>query len=91
LKAYREGIDRYYRDKALALKVIEQYSQESNPEVLEKTYEFYRAAGYNRDLGISEVGLANILGFLSQTLPAAEGAQPGQFFDMRYVQQLPPS
>jgi ABC-type nitrate/sulfonate/bicarbonate transport system substrate-binding protein len=89
LQAYREGIERYYTDKALALQVIEQYSRESNPEVLEKTYEFYRAAGFNRQLNVSEEGIASILGFLSATVPAARTADPSQFFEPRYVQQLP--
>jgi ABC-type nitrate/sulfonate/bicarbonate transport system substrate-binding protein len=88
LRAYRTGIDSYHDDRALALKVIEQYTQESNPAILDKTYEFYRRIGFNRGLTVSEVGLASILQFLGETLPAAKDARPTDFFDLRFVQQL---
>ncbi len=88
LRAVRDGIDLYNDDKALAVKVIQQYTDENDPMVLDKTYEFYKAAGFNRSLDVSEAGIQSILGFLAQTVPAAQDAQPGQFFDDRYVRQL---
>jgi hypothetical protein len=38
---------------------------------------------------VSEPGLASILGFLSEVVPEAKTAQPAQFYDARFVQQLP--
>jgi hypothetical protein len=69
--------------------VIQKYSQESDPEILDKTYEFYHRLGFTQQLTVSEPGLANILGFLSEVVPAAKTAQPAQFYDDQFVQQLP--
>jgi ABC-type nitrate/sulfonate/bicarbonate transport system substrate-binding protein len=89
LRAYREGIERYDTDKPFAMNVIQKYSQESDPEVLDKTYEFYRRLGFTQQLTVSEAGLASILGFLSEVVPEAKTAQPSQFYDDRFLQQLP--
>jgi len=88
LRAFREGMERYNSDKALALEVIGQYSQESNPEVLDKTYEFYRRAGWNLNLGVSEQGIASIAGYLEKHVPNARSIQVSQVFDGRYAQQV---
>jgi NitT/TauT family transport system substrate-binding protein len=89
LGAYREGIERYDADKPFAMSVLQKYSQETDPEVLDKTYEFYHRLGFTRSLAVSEPGLASILGFLSEVVPEAKTAQPAQFYDARFVQQLP--
>jgi NitT/TauT family transport system substrate-binding protein len=90
LKAYREGVDRYYGDKPLALQVLAEYSRIDDPRTLERTYEFYRARGFNRDLRVSEPGVQNVIDFLAKTLPAAQGARAAQFIEYRYLDQLPP-
>ena len=88
LRAVRAGIDRYYNDKAFTMKVIAKYTRENDPEIIDRTYEFYRKAGFRRDLTISEPGIRGILDFLSETVPEAKKAAPGQFFDDRFVRQL---
>jgi ABC-type nitrate/sulfonate/bicarbonate transport system substrate-binding protein len=88
LRSVRAGIDRYYSDKAFAMKVIGKYTKEADAEVLNKTYEFYRRAGFRRELVISEPGVQGILDFLSETIPEAKKAAPGQFFDDRFVRQV---
>ena len=88
LRSVRAGIDRYYNDKPFTLKVIPKYTRDSDPDVIERTYEFYRKAGFRRDLIISEPGIQGILDFLSETAPEAKKAVPGQFFDDRFVRQL---
>jgi NitT/TauT family transport system substrate-binding protein len=88
LRAVRTGIDRYYSDKPFTLKVIAKYTRESDADFLERTYEFFRKAGFRRDLAISEPGVQGILDFLSETLPEAKKAVPAQFFDDRFVRQL---
>jgi ABC-type nitrate/sulfonate/bicarbonate transport system substrate-binding protein len=88
LRAVRAGIDRYYSDKAFAMKVIGKYTKEADADVLNKTYEFYRRAGFRRELVISEPGVQGILDFLSETIPEAKKATPGQFFDDRFVRQV---
>src|SRR5262249_16212032 len=87
LRALRVGIDRYYSDKSFAIKVISKYTKETDPDALDKTYEFYRRAG-RRELMISEAGVQGILDFLSETIPEAKKAKPSQFFDDRLVRQV---
>jgi ABC-type nitrate/sulfonate/bicarbonate transport system substrate-binding protein len=89
LRAYREGIERYDADKPFALTVLQKYSQENDPDILDKTYEFYHRLGFTRDLAVSDAGLTSILGFLSEVVPEAKSAQPSQFYDARFLQQLP--
>jgi ABC-type nitrate/sulfonate/bicarbonate transport system substrate-binding protein len=88
LRAVRAGIDRYYNDKAFTMKVIAKYTKENDPDIIERTYEFYRKAGFRRELMISEPGIQGILDFLTETIPEAKKATPAQFFDDRFVRQL---
>jgi ABC-type nitrate/sulfonate/bicarbonate transport system substrate-binding protein len=88
LRAVRAGIDRYYSDKTFTMKVIAKYTKEKDPDIIDRTYEFYRRAGFKRDLMISEPGVQGILNFLSETVPEAKKAVPAQFFDDRFVRQL---
>jgi hypothetical protein len=88
LRSVRAGIDRYYSDKAFTMKVIAKYTKEKDPDIIDRTYEFYRRAGFRRELMISEPGVQGILDFLSETVPEAKKAVPAQFFDDRFVRQL---
>jgi ABC-type nitrate/sulfonate/bicarbonate transport system substrate-binding protein len=88
LRALRTGIQRYYDDKSFAIKVISKYNKETDPNALDKSYEFYRRAGFRRELVVSESGIQGILDFLSETIPEAKTAKPSQFFDDRLVKQL---
>ena len=88
LRAVRQGIDRYYADKPFAMKVIGKYTKETDAEVLDRTYEFYKKAGFRREMVTSEPGLQGMLDFLSETIPEAKNAKPSQFFDDRFVRQV---
>ena len=88
LRAVRAGIDRYYSDKPFTMKVIAKYTKEKDPDIIDRTYEFYRKAGFKRELMISEPGIQGILDFLSETMPETKKAIPAQFFDDRFVRQL---
>ncbi|HEY1234899.1 MAG TPA: ABC transporter substrate-binding protein [Candidatus Binatia bacterium] len=88
LRAVRAGIERYYADKAFAIKVIGKYAKENDQEVLDRSYEFYKKAGFRRELVTSEPGLQGILDFLSESIPEAKNAKPAQFFDDRFVRQV---
>jgi NitT/TauT family transport system substrate-binding protein len=88
LRAVRAGIERYYSDKLFAMKVIGKYAKESDQEVLDRSYEFYKKAGFRRELVTSEPGLQGILDFLSDSIPEAKSAKPAQFFDDRFVRQV---
>ena len=88
LRAVRSGIDRYYADKSFAMKVIGKYAKESDNEVLDRSYEFFKKAGFRRELVTSESGVQGILDFLSDSIPEAKTAKPSQFFDDRFVRQV---
>ena len=88
LRSVRAGIDRYYNDKPFSMKVIAKFTKENDPDIIDRTYEFYRRAGFRRELMISEPGVQGILDFLSETVPETKKATPGQFFDDRFVRQL---
>ena len=88
LRSVRAGIERYYSDKAFTMKVIAKYTKENDPDIIERTYEFYRKAGFKRELMISEPGMRGILDFMSETVVEARKAVPAQFFDDRFVRQL---
>lgn len=88
LRAVRAGIERYYADKPFAMKVIGKYTKETDQEVLDRTYEFYKRAGFRREMVTSEPGLQGMLDFLSETIPEAKGAKPAQFLDDRFVRRI---
>ena len=88
LRSIRAGIDRYYSDKSFAIKVISKYTRETDAEFLDRSYEFYKRAGFRRELVTSEPGIQGILDFLSETVPEARQAKPSQFFDDRFVRQV---
>jgi ABC-type nitrate/sulfonate/bicarbonate transport system substrate-binding protein len=88
LRGLRAGMGRYARDKEFAVRVIAKYSKEGNPDVLDRTYDFYRQAGFNQELTISGKGIQEILNFLRETMPEAQQATPSQFFDDRFVRRV---
>ncbi|MBM4263336.1 MAG: ABC transporter substrate-binding protein [Deltaproteobacteria bacterium] len=88
LRAVRSGIDRYYADKPFAMKVLAKYTRESENDIVDRSYEFYKKAGFRRELVTSEPGLQGMLDFLSESMPEAKTAKPAQFFDDRFVRQV---
>src|SRR5258705_653930 len=88
LRPVRNGIDRFYSDKPFAMKVIGKYAKGNDHDVLERSYEFSKEAGFTRELVTSEPGLQGILDFLSESIPEAKTAKPAQFFDDRFVRQV---
>lgn len=88
LRAVRSGIERFYADKPFSMKVIGKYARETDPIVLDKSYEFFKKAGFRRELVTSEAGLQGVLDFLSESIPEAKSAKPAQFFDDRILRQV---
>ena len=70
------------------MKVIGKYAKETDQEVLDCSYEFYKEAGFRRELVASELGLQGILDLLSESMPEAKSAKPAQFFDDLIVRQV---
>ena len=57
-------------------------------DFLDRTYEFYKKAGFRRELVTSEQGLQGVLDFLSESIPEVKTAKPSQFFDDRFVRAV---
>jgi ABC-type nitrate/sulfonate/bicarbonate transport system substrate-binding protein len=91
LRATREGIKRWYADPRLARSVLTKYTRETDPQMLDKTYDFFtKQAGFHEDLTITEPGIAQILNFLGATIrPAAKNASPQQIYDLRILERIP--
>lgn len=90
LRAFREATHRWYDDAKLAKEVLRKYTKENDPEMLQKTYEFFTTqAGFNKELVLTDQGLQQILSFLgSTTLPAAKEAPPARFYDTRILNSI---
>lgn len=90
LRAVQQGIARWYDDPKLAKEVLTKYTKETNPQMLDKTYEFFtKYAGLNRDLSLSDEGIQAVLDFLGDAqLPAAKKAKPEQIYDKRILDLL---
>ncbi len=92
LRAMWQGIRAWYEDPKSAVHVLSRYTQETDPEMLRKTYEFFsKQAGFTRDLVVSDRGIDSILKFLGATvLPSAKGATASQFYDTRILEKIRP-
>jgi ABC-type nitrate/sulfonate/bicarbonate transport system substrate-binding protein len=90
LRALRQANLRFYEDPKLAMFVLKKYTQQADPEVLQKTYEFEtNPPGFTRDLKVSDSGLQGILDFLSTTVrPEAAKASPKDFYDTTILDRL---
>jgi len=85
LRGYAEGMQRMTMDKTMAKKVIEKYTRESDPEILESTYRY--GVDYIAPIPYpAKEGIAEIL--RQSTHPKARTANPDEFVDMSLVKKL---
>jgi ABC-type nitrate/sulfonate/bicarbonate transport system substrate-binding protein len=90
LRALRQANLRWYEDPKLAMLVLQKYTQQSDPEVLQKTYEFEsNPPGFTKDLKVSDGGLQGIIDFLASTVrPDAAKVPPKNFYDTTILDRL---
>jgi ABC-type nitrate/sulfonate/bicarbonate transport system substrate-binding protein len=90
LRALRQANLRFYEDPKLAMFVFKKYAQQSDPEVLQKTYDFEtNPPGFTRDLKVTAAGLQGIIDFLAATVrPEAAKTTPKDFYDNTIVDRL---
>jgi hypothetical protein len=83
LRAMRQANLRWYEDPKLAMFVLKKYTQQSDPDVLQKTYDFEtNPPGFTKDLKVTVAGLQGILDFLSTTVrPEAAKSFAKDFYD----------
>ena len=89
IRSLTEAIHRFKTDKALSLKVIQQYTKTQNPEVLEETYRVYALRYLSRAPYPTQNGVKAILeSFADSTMAEARGADPATFVDTSFVEEL---
>ena len=85
LRGYAEGMQKMIADKAMAKKVIEKYTRENDPEIVEATYRY----GVDYIAPIPYPAKEGILEILRQSNhPKAKSANPDEFIDMNLVRKL---
>ena len=90
LRALRQANLRWYEDPKLAMHVMMKYTKQSDPDLLQKTYEFEtNPPGFTKDLRISDAGVQGMLDFLAATVrPEAAKASPKDFYDTTILDRL---
>jgi hypothetical protein len=81
-----EAIHIYKTDKESTLKIIGKYTQITDPESLERTYQAYTKILPEVPLPMPE-GVKTFLDYLAPTRPEAAKADPGSFVDLSFVQE----
>jgi NitT/TauT family transport system substrate-binding protein len=89
--ACRDGVRAFNTQPDLALKVMQQYTKETDQDILHKTYDLFRnTTPYQEDQQPALDGLQQMIDFLGRTTtPAAKTAKAEQFVDRSILDRLP--
>jgi NitT/TauT family transport system substrate-binding protein len=87
MRAFVEANSVIHQDKALTKRVLAQYTQTSDDEVLESSYEAAVPAIPRVPLP-TRAAIESAIELVAMTNPAAQGVDPARFFDARFVQEL---
>jgi NitT/TauT family transport system substrate-binding protein len=87
LMAYSEAVDRLFRDKELAMKVIGKWTRTQDRETLESSYE-YATNFIERPRRLPYKGIETILGQAAETDPRARGRKADEFLDPSIYNEL---
>lgn len=92
LRALKQANLRWYEDPKIAMHVLAKYTKQTDPDLLQKTYDFEtKPPGFTKDLRLSHAGLQGILDFLASTVrPEAAKATPKEFYDTTILDRLGP-
>jgi NitT/TauT family transport system substrate-binding protein len=95
LEGLREGVKIYNSQPEVAMDAIKKYSKEEDPEILRKTYEYFRdKSPFQADLQPTLEGIQAVLDYFANNpdstvrLPAAKTAKPSEFVDTRFLKQM---
>jgi ABC-type nitrate/sulfonate/bicarbonate transport system substrate-binding protein len=89
LKGLRRGVQLYGEQPEMAMKLLSQYSKETDETILKRTYDFYKTqAAFEPTLKPTVEGIQSMIDFLAESMPAAKTAKPDQFIDNRFLAQL---
>jgi ABC-type nitrate/sulfonate/bicarbonate transport system substrate-binding protein len=88
MRAYARGIHRARTDRELTFKSIAKYTKIEDSMLLQKAYDLYVGKVLEKAPYINMTGMQNALDDLAKTTPAARGAKPEQFIDLRFLDNL---
>jgi ABC-type nitrate/sulfonate/bicarbonate transport system substrate-binding protein len=91
LLGIQDGIHVFNDQADLTKKVLTDYSKESDPTVIQKTYDFYKDPkhAFDDSLQVKDNTIQSMLDYLGGTTnPTAKNAKPQQFYDMSIVNAL---
>ncbi len=88
VKAYVEAIHRAKTDKAFTLKVLEKYTRIADPDMLEGTYASFIDRNMDRAPYPSPAAVKTVFDAIAPTVPKARGANPAEFVDRRWIEEL---
>jgi len=92
MQGYQDGIKAFYDQPDMAKQIMQEYLKESDPEILQRTYDFFKTARFQDDLQVNREGLQSIIDFIADTtLPEARQTKPDDYIDDRLLKQLPKS
>jgi ABC-type nitrate/sulfonate/bicarbonate transport system substrate-binding protein len=87
LMAYSEAVDRLFRDKELAMKVIGKWTRTEDREALESSYE-YATNFIERPPRLPYKAIETILAQAAETDPRAKGRKADEFLDPSIYNEL---
>jgi NitT/TauT family transport system substrate-binding protein len=87
MMAYSEGVDRLFRDKELAMKVIGKWTRTQERETLESSYE-YAINFIERPPRLPYKAIETILAQAAETDPKAKGRKAEEFIDPSIYNEL---
>jgi len=87
LMGYAEGVERMFRDKELAMKIISKYTRNTDREVLDATYS-YATNFIERPPRVPVKAVETILEQTAATNPKAKGRHAEEFVDQTFYNEL---
>jgi NitT/TauT family transport system substrate-binding protein len=87
LMGYSEGVERMFRDKELAMKIISKYTRNNDRDVLEAAYT-YATTFIERPPKMSVKALETILEQTAATNPKAKTRKAEEFVDLTFYNEL---
>jgi NitT/TauT family transport system substrate-binding protein len=87
LMAYSEAVDRLFRDKELAIKVIGKWTRTQDRETLESSYE-YATNFIERPPHLPYKAIENVISETAETDPRAKGRKAEEFIDSSIYNEL---
>ncbi|OLC30041.1 MAG: hypothetical protein AUH81_21045 [Candidatus Rokubacteria bacterium 13_1_40CM_4_69_5] len=87
IRAAIKGAHRLKTDKEFGMKVIGKYTRQSDPKLLDETYDFYRDQ-WGKDGFPSFEAIQKNIDVAAADIPEAKTARPEQFVDLTFVQKI---